>query len=91
MGAVGADMGLFSQTATPNIPDATDEYEASNMQRMINALRTYFNRTNSIQHINVASLNINIDTLPTQVDIASLRVGDIYQDTTAGNVLKVKP
>ena len=29
-------------------------------------------------------------SLPTQADLGSLRVGDIYYDTTAGNVLKVK-
>jgi hypothetical protein len=28
--------------------------------------------------------------LPTQADTANLRVGDIYYDTTANNVLKVK-
>jgi len=29
-------------------------------------------------------------SLPTQADLASLRVGDIYYDTSASNVLKVK-
>ena len=29
-------------------------------------------------------------SLPTQANIAKLHVGDIYYDTTAGNVLKVK-
>jgi hypothetical protein len=29
-------------------------------------------------------------SLPTQADLANLRVGDVYYDTTAGNVLKVK-
>jgi len=29
-------------------------------------------------------------SLPTQADLGSLRVGDIYYDTTASNVLKVK-
>jgi hypothetical protein len=29
-------------------------------------------------------------SLPTQADLGNLRVGDIYYDTTAGNVLKVK-
>ena len=29
-------------------------------------------------------------SLPTQVDFANLRSGDVYYDTTAGNVLKVK-
>ena len=29
-------------------------------------------------------------SLPTQADLGNLRVGDIYYDTTASNVLKVK-
>jgi hypothetical protein len=29
-------------------------------------------------------------SLPTQADLANLRVGDIYYDTSASNVLKVK-
>jgi hypothetical protein len=29
-------------------------------------------------------------SLPTQADLANLRVGDLYYDTTAGNVVKIK-
>lgn len=29
-------------------------------------------------------------SLPTQVDLPNLRAGDVYYDTSAGNVLKVK-
>lgn len=29
-------------------------------------------------------------SFPTQTDLANLRVGDVYIDTTAGNVLKMK-
>jgi hypothetical protein len=29
-------------------------------------------------------------SLPTQADVANLRSGDVYYDTTAGNVLKIK-
>lgn len=31
-----------------------------------------------------------IISLPTQADLANLRAGDVYYDTTASNVLKVK-
>jgi hypothetical protein len=31
-----------------------------------------------------------VASLPTQADLANLRKGDIYYDTTAGNVLKIK-
>jgi hypothetical protein len=34
--------------------------------------------------------NIRILSLPNQTEIAKLRVGDVYVDLTAGNVLKVK-
>jgi len=30
-------------------------------------------------------------SLPTQADLASLKTGDVYYDTSASNVLKVKP
>jgi hypothetical protein len=35
--------------------------------------------------------NVRELSLPTQADLADLRVGDVYVDTSAGNVLKVKP
>ena len=31
-----------------------------------------------------------VASLPTQADLANLRAGDIYYDTTAANVLKIK-
>lgn len=33
---------------------------------------------------------IRIASLPTQADIANIRVGDLYRDTTADNVIKIK-
>jgi hypothetical protein len=35
--------------------------------------------------------NVRVLSLPNQTDLANLRVGDVYVDTSAGNVLKVKP
>jgi hypothetical protein len=32
----------------------------------------------------------SVISLPTQADVANLRSGDVYYDTTAGNVLKIK-
>lgn len=34
--------------------------------------------------------NVRILSLPNQTETANLRVGDVYVDLTAGNVLKVK-
>ena len=36
------------------------------------------------------STGVRVLSLPTQVEIADLRVGDIYVDTSNSNVLKVK-
>ena len=38
----------------------------------------------------VDSTGTRVHSLPTQAEIANLRVGDVYVDTTAGNVLKIK-
>jgi hypothetical protein len=37
-----------------------------------------------------AALNTFTISLPTEADLSNLRVGDVYYDTTADNVLKVK-
>ena len=34
--------------------------------------------------------NVRVLSLPNQTELSSLRVGDVYVDLTAGNVLKVK-
>jgi hypothetical protein len=60
------------------------------MDQMQNIFNLFFQQTNAVQQINIASLNIDINTLPTQADVADLRVGDVYRDTSASNVLKVK-
>jgi len=38
----------------------------------------------------VNSSGTRVYSLPTQADVANLRVGDVYVDLTAGNVLKIK-
>jgi hypothetical protein len=66
------------------------EYSRGYFDELVRVLFLYFQRIDAVQQINIARLNINVDTLPTQADLADLRVGDVYRDTTAGNVLKVK-
>ena len=82
-------MSLF-RSAPPRLPAAPGDYEPAYFDALLSTLRLYFNQINSIQPINVAQLNVNLDTLPTEADVASLRTGDVYRDTTASNVLKVK-
>ena len=83
-------MGMFRNTAPPALPHATKLYDEQYINQLISALRLYFGRISAVQDINISSLNLNVDTLPTEADVATLRAGDVYRDTTAANVLKVK-
>lgn len=82
-------MGMFS-SAPPRLPASGPEYTQGYLNGLLNILSLYFARLNAVQQISVASLNIDIDTLPTEADVASLRAGDVYRDSAASNVLKVK-
>jgi hypothetical protein len=53
-------------------------------------LYLFFQQIIAVQPINITSLNINVERLPTQTSLATLRVGDVYRDSSAGNVLKIK-
>lgn len=44
----------------------------------------------SFSQPNPAALNTFTISLPTEADLANLRAGDVYRDTTASDVLKVK-
>lgn len=84
-------MGLFSNRVPPNLPNAPKEYDSGFFDNFTKVLRLYFTQISAVQQVNVATMNIDIDQLPTQADLASLRSGDIYRDTSASNVLKIKP
>ena len=81
-------MSMFND-APPRLPAPPPEYDAAYMGQMLNVLNLFFQRLNAIQPLNIAQLNINIDTLPTQTSLATLRVGEVYRDT-ADNRLKIK-
>ena len=83
-------MSLFTISSPPRLPTAPEEYSEPYMSGLINVLYLYFQQINAIQQINVTKLNIDVARLPTQADVATLRSGDVYRDTTAGNVLKIK-
>jgi hypothetical protein len=59
------------------------------MDKLNNVLRLFFNQISTAGPLAGASINLNTNTLPTQADLANLRVGDVYRDT-ATNVLKIK-
>jgi hypothetical protein len=53
----------------------------------------FFNQLSNPGDIGGATLNLNIGTLPTEADLPSLRIGDVYRDTTTGatsQVLRIK-
>jgi len=94
----------------PNLPLPPDEYDRQYMDRLLGALRLYFNQLDNVGPIAAATEINGTDivaglsfvrpspttpntftlSIPTQSDLSSLRVGDVYYDTSASNVLKVK-
>ena len=84
-------MGLLQNVNPPRLPNAPEQYSKEHMDRLGNVLNLFFSQINAVQNISVSNVNINVNTLPTEADVAVLRSGDIYRDTTAANVIKVKP
>ena len=66
------------------------------MNSFSNVIRLFFNTINTVQQLNLASLNLDLRTLPTDADYVNLRYGDVYRDTEGGtlhdgtNVLRIK-
>ena len=54
----------------------------------------YLSATNIVSAMNFSIVDratgLRIVSLPTQADLSNLRVGDLYRDTSAGNVIKIK-
>jgi len=82
-------MSMF-QASPPRLPVAPNEYSPVYMSQMLNILNLFFQQLNAVQPINIAQLNIDVERFPTEADVANLRVGDVYRDSSAGNVLKIK-
>ena len=68
----------------PNLPSASAEYDQRLMEQILNTLRLYFNQLDTPGGMNGSGINLNLDTLPTQADLATLRLGDVYRDTADG-------
>jgi hypothetical protein len=77
-------------TKSPNLPVAPREYDSVFFEQFTNVLRLYFAQLDNPGFSAASGLNLDLNTLPTQTSLADLRVGDVYRDTTASNVLKVK-
>ena len=83
-----------------------NEYDPALINQLTNILRLYFNQLDNAGPMVASTQRNGTDviaglsffptgtstspSLPTQADLANLRVGDIYYDTSASNVLKVK-
>ena len=87
---------MLQNRSAPNIPQAPKEYDQSYMNALSNVIRLFFNAINTVQQLNLASLNLDLQTLPTDADYLNLRYGDVYRDTqgstlqTGTNVLRIK-
>jgi hypothetical protein len=73
----------------PNLPIAPEVYEQRYIDQLNRVLTLYFNQISGVVPVTAATLNIDIDLLPTQVNLTTMRSGDVYRDTTADNVLKI--
>jgi hypothetical protein len=79
----------------PNLPLAPDQYERRYQDQLNNVLRLFFNQLSNPGNVGAATLNLNLNTLPTDADEANLRLGDVFRDTTTGTtatsqVLRIK-
>jgi hypothetical protein len=87
---------MLQNRSAPNIPQAPAEYDQAYMNSFSNVIRLFFNTINTVQQLNLAALNLDIRTLPTDADYNNLRDGDVYRDTEGGtlqtgsNVLRIK-
>jgi hypothetical protein len=89
-------MTMLQNRSSPNIPQAPAEYDVAYMNSLSNVIRLFFNTINTVQQLNLASVNLDLKTLPTDADLQNLRYGDVYRDTQGGtlqtgtNILRIK-
>jgi len=93
--------------APPRLPDPSTADDTAYMAEFVRVLNIFFKQllnpgpvTVSTQGAGTAKIIAGLSfsspvhsgaSIPTQADLANLRSGDVYCDTSASNVLKVKP
>jgi hypothetical protein len=70
--------------APPSLPLAPNEYERRYQDQLNNVLRLFFSQISNPGDMGGATLNLNLNTLPTEADLPNLRLGDVYRDTQDG-------
>jgi hypothetical protein len=68
----------------PSLPLAPEAYESRYCSQLNNIQRQYFNQLNNPGDMGGSTLNLNLATLPTEADLPTLRLGDVYRDTQDG-------
>ena len=68
----------------PRLVSPPPEYNQQYMEVLLSSIRLYFNQLDNPGDIAGSALNLNLDTLPTDADLATLRLGDVYRDTQDG-------
>lgn len=84
----------------PRLLSAPEEYDQLYMNQLLSLLRLYFNQLDNAGPINITSQrngaevisglsfppapNTTTPNIPTQADLANLRVGDVFFDTSGG-------
>jgi hypothetical protein len=69
---------------SPNLPLAPEQYSRQYQDQLNSILRLFFARLNNPGDMGGTSLNLNLATLPTDADLPTLRLGDVYRDTQDG-------
>ena len=68
----------------PNLPLAPEEYERRYQDQLNNTLRLFFRQISNPGDMGGSTLNLDLATLPTEADLSTLRLGDVYRDTQDG-------
>lgn len=68
----------------PNLPLPSEQYSRLYQDQLNTALRLFFAQLSNPGDMGGATLNLNLNTLPTDADLANLRLGDVYRDTQDG-------
>jgi len=70
--------------APPNLPLAPQAYQSQYQEQLNNVLRLFFNQLTNPGPIGGTKLNLDLTYLPTDADLATLRSGDVFYDTSGG-------